>query len=83
MSRLDHQAEIWRQRPIVCRPRRLIVLIWRWNVIRKLAGSLIDLALIVRLSVVFILLSHGLHFIDRVCVADERAPRDAVEGVAR
>jgi len=79
---LDHQTEIRRQGSVVRRTRRLVVLVRVRDVVRELAGTLLDLALVVGLGVVFVLFREALGFVYRHHVADERAVGDSAERVA-
>lgn len=82
MPRLDHQAKIGRERPIVRRPRRLIILVRGGDIIAQLARAFFDLAFVVRFGVVFIFFGHGFHFVDGVGGADEGSPGNTAQGVA-
>lgn len=82
VPRLHHQAEIGRQGAVVGRPRRLVVLVRRRDVVAQFAGPLLDLAFVVGIGVVFVFFSYGFHLVDGVAGADEGAPGYAAEGVA-
>lgn len=64
MSGLDDQGQIWGQSAVVGSPGGLVVLVWCREVVGKLAGPLLDLALIVGLAVVLVLLGLGLGLVD-------------------
>ena len=82
MSRLDNQAQIGRQGPIVGCSGRLVVLVrWR-HVIAEFAGTLFNFALVVGLGVEFLFFGYGFHLVDGVGLADEGSVGDTTEGVA-
>lgn len=82
MPGLDHQTQVRRQGPIVRGSRGFIVLVGGRNVVRELSRAFLDFAFIIGFGVVFVLLGHSFHLVDGVGGADERAPGDAVQGVA-
>lgn len=66
MTGLDDQAQIRGEGTAVHRTSSLLVLVGAGDVIRQLARSLLDLALVVGLGVVLVFFGHGLHLVDGV-----------------
>ncbi len=83
MASLDDQTEVGRESPSVAGTCGLFIRVRRGHVVGELSWTLEHLALIVRAVGVLDLLSHGLALVGRVGDADEIAPGDAVEGMAR
>lgn len=80
---LGDERKIRGQGTVVGGTAGLVVLVRAGDVVGKLAGALLDLTLVVGLSVVLVLLGKGLGLVDGHHSTDKRAPRDALEGVAR
>lgn len=80
---LDNQAEIGRKGTVVGETGGLIVLVGIGEVVGKLAGALLDLALVVGLGVVLVLFGKSLGLIDGQDGADKSAVGDSAERVAR
>jgi hypothetical protein len=83
VSGLGDERKIRGQSTVVGGAGGLVVLVRVGDVVGKLAGALLDLALIVGLGVVLVLLSKGLGLVDGHHGADKCAPRDTGERVAR
>lgn len=82
MPGLDHQAQIGWQSPIIGCSGSFVVFVGWEHVIAQFAGSLFNLAFVVRIGVVFVFLGHGFHFVDGVKGADKGSVRHAIERVA-
>lgn len=80
---LGDERKIRGQSTVVGGAAGLVVLVGAGDVVGKLAGALLDLALVVGLGVVLVLLGKGLGLVDGHHGTDKRAPRDALQGVAR
>ena len=78
VSGLDHQAQVGRESTVVGGTGCLVVLVRAGKVIRELARSLLDFALIIGLSIVFMILGQGLHFIDRMGATDKSSIGDTL-----
>lgn len=83
MPGLADQAKVWGQGTGVSTPSGLLVGVGRGHVVGELAGALEHVAVTVGSVGVLDLLGHRLGLGDSVGDADEVAPGDAVEGVAR
>lgn len=83
VSGLGDERKIRGQSTVVGGAGSLVVLVGVGDVVGKLAGALLDLALIVGLGVVLVLLSKGLGLVDGHHGADKCAPWDTGERVAR
>jgi hypothetical protein len=70
VTALGDQAEIGRKSTAVGGTSGLLVGVGSGNVVGKLAGALLDLALVVGLGVVLVLLGEGLHLVYGVHGAD-------------
>lgn len=83
MSGLDHQTQIGWQSSVVGSAGGFVVLVGRWNVVRELSWSLLNLSLVVGLGVIFVLFGQCFGFVGCEDGSDEGSVWDPLEGVAR
>jgi hypothetical protein len=79
---LDHEGQVRRQSTIVGSASSFVVLVGGGKVVGQLAGTLLDLAFVVRLGVVLVFFGEGLGFVDGEDCADKGAVGDSRERVA-
>lgn len=79
---LDHKRKIRRQSTIVGGAGGLVILVGRRQVVGKLAGTLLNLTLVVRLGVVLVLLGETLGLVHGHDVANQGPVGDTLERVA-
>lgn len=83
MPGLDHQTQIRWQSSVVGSAGGFVVLVGRWNVIRKLSWALLNFSLVVGFGVVFVLFGQCFRFVGCEDGSYEGSVWDTLEGVAR
>ena len=76
VTTLDNQAKIWGESTSVRGTSSLFVLVGARDVVRQLARSFLDFALIIGLGVVLVVFGHGFHLVDGMQDTYERTPRN-------